>query len=610
MNSKLQNHRIASAGIANRMPRVLRNFLLGYLVLHLAAACLLVWFLTRTLSEQMIRGTREQMNGMALMLSEHINELDTGISDESLPKHLVELGTKTGFRFTVIDSAGTVIADSETGTKDIGYHGGRPEVMAADRSSPGFSTRYSNTLKKPMMYLAIVHRPQSGSVGGFVRVATPANVINSAIGSVQKYILLFALILSLLTGLLTVVFSSYLMRPLSHFSDAAKRIGTGQFDALPSFLSRNDEWASLAEAFRQMQIELTTREQHIVENRDQLEAVLSSMIEGVVALDSRRIVQIANRAACIMLGLTEPEINGRSFTDVVRYPELTEAITRTQQSHQFSRVEFETLGDDQRRIISARVSVLPGDSEEFDRSGLVIVLVDVSELRQLESMRRDFVANVSHELKTPLTSIKACAETLRLGAINDSSRNLHFVDQIESNAEVLDLQIQDLMQLTRVESGQQNWDIQSIDVNELCSRCVSQFESEAANRQVELIFVRSPDSPVIDADFDGLSTILKNLISNAIHYTPEGGKVELAPEVKDGQIYLRVTDSGIGIPPEHLERIFERFYRVDAARSREAGGTGLGLAIVKHLTRAFGGEVKVRSEVGKGSSFVVCFPSA
>ncbi len=583
---------------------------MGYLILHLLAVGVLVWFLTSLLRDQMLRDTREQMNGMALMLSQQINELDDGIGDDRLSSHIQGLGTKTGFRFTVINSAGNVVADSETGTDDIGYHGDRPEVWSSLPGQPGFSTRYSKTLGIHMLYLAVTHEALPDKEGGYVRVAAPAVAINATIGELQKYIFLFAIALSLLAALVTSLFSNYLLRPLGHFSEAARKIGIGQYDAMPTLLSRNDEWGSLADAFRQMQSELNLREQSIVENRDRLEAVLSSMIEGVVAMNSKRQVQIANRAACRMFSLTEPELIDRNLLDVIRIPELSEAIDRTQESHQYSRVEFETIGKEPRRTISARVSVLPGENRKSGkRPGIVAVLHDVTELRQLENMRRDFVANVSHELKTPLTSIKACAETLKLGAIHDDQKNMYFVEQIESNAELLDMQIQDLLHLARVESGTENWDIRPISINDLCQQCVAQFESEAESRQVQLSFAPSPKSPIAQADFEGLSTILKNLISNAIHYTPAGGQVEIAADIVDHELVVRVADTGIGISAKHHSRIFERFYRVDAARSREAGGTGLGLAIVKHLATAFGGIVELESRIGKGSTFTVRLPA-
>jgi two-component system phosphate regulon sensor histidine kinase PhoR len=224
-------------------------------------------------------------------------------------------------------------------------------------------------------------------------------------------------------------------------------------------------------------------------------------------------------------------------------------------------------------------------------------------------MRREFVANVSHELKTPLTSIKACAETLRMGAINDQQKNMQFLDQIEFNANLLDQQIRDLLQLARVESGQEHWNIESISINDVCQQCILQFHAEARARNINLVFNPNPQVPIARADREGVITILNNLIGNAIHYTPPGGRVDVSAQIQDREIVLNVQDTGIGIAEEHHERIFERFYRVDRARSREHGGSGLGLAIVKHLAAAFGGSAKVTSKPGSGSKFSVHLPA-
>jgi two-component system phosphate regulon sensor histidine kinase PhoR len=224
-------------------------------------------------------------------------------------------------------------------------------------------------------------------------------------------------------------------------------------------------------------------------------------------------------------------------------------------------------------------------------------------------MRREFVANVSHELKTPLAAIKAYAETLRLGAIHDRDKNLQFVEQIESQAELLNQQIHSLLQLARVESGQQLWNIETVAINEVCQECVHRFQSEAESRGVTLSFNPHPQPPNAVADRDGVRTILDNLISNALHYTPRDGRVTVATE-RDGRfVVVTVTDTGIGIAPEHQSRIFERFYRVDRARSRDRGGTGLGLAIVKHLVQAFAGRIEVQSQVGQGSCFTFHLPT-
>ena len=234
----------------------------------------------------------------------------------------------------------------------------------------------------------------------------------------------------------------------------------------------------------------------------------------------------------------------------------------------------------------------------------------MTDLHALENMRRDFVANVSHELKTPLASIKAYAETLRLGAIDDKNKNLQFVSQIETQAELLNLQIQDLLEIARVESGSAAFNIEDVNINSLCRRSAEALQPQATQRKVELLLEVSDEPLTAKAESNGVTTIINNLISNAIHYTPAGGQVQVRTQHTGQWVEIEVTDTGIGISPEHQARVFERFYRVDQARSREEGGTGLGLAIVKHLTQAFQGQLELDSQIGKGSSFRVLLPAA
>ena len=288
---------------------------------------------------------------------------------------------------------------------------------------------------------------------------------------------------------------------------------------------------------------------------------------------------------------------------MVRIPELTAAIDKSQKERTFSKTEFKTIEED-RRTLKVRVSMLADE----DKPGVAVVLHDVTELRQLETMRQDFVANVSHELKTPLASIKAYAETLRLGAIHDDEKNMQFLEQIEFQADTLNQQIQDLLQLARVESGEKTFSVSDVDVNMVCESLHRQFLDSAAGRQLELHLQLTQPSPLARCDVNAIETVVKNLVVNAIHYTPEGGRVSISTSVEGDWVVISVIDTGIGIAPDQQARVFERFYRVDKARSRDMGGTGLGLAIVKHLTQAFGGTVTLESQLGKGTQFYVRLP--
>ena len=395
-----------------------------------------------------------------------------------------------------------------------------------------------------------------------------------------------------------------ILEPISLMSAAFDDIRQGKTDVrVPQLSRRADEWSVNYMKFRGMQESLKQRQDLMQESNQRFEAMLASMAEGVMAIDSTGNVILVNRAARNMLMLPPTNIIGRRFRDLMRIPELLNVIDAAEQTGNFQKAEFKTLHEP-RRVIDARLTSL--DSAE--KSGIAIVYQDVTELRALETMRRDFVANVSHELKTPLASIKAYAETLRLGAINDQEKNLSFVEQIESQAELLHLQIQDLMAIARVESGNVAADLQPIAVNEACSDCVNRLLDLARISEINLKIELTDQCPAVMASREGLETIVNNLVTNAIHYTPANGDVLIKTSQKGADAVIEVVDTGIGIGKSHQDRVFERFYRVDKARSRDVGGTGLGLAIVKHTVQAFGGQVKLESATGKGTKFEIRFP--
>ena len=392
------------------------------------------------------------------------------------------------------------------------------------------------------------------------------------------------------------------MQPLRIFAEAARTIASGQYASIPGITRRDDEWRSLADAFSHMQSQLQQRENRLRENSMRLQAVLGSMVEGVLAVDSRQRVLIANDAACTMLNVDEQELVGNILSELVRIPELGSAVRQTLAHRTATQTEFETAGQP-RRILEVRVAPLSEEQE----SGAALVMHDVTNLRNLETMRRDFATNVSHELKTPLAAIKAYAETLQLGAINDAEANMGFVEQIESQAEVLDAQIRELLQLSELESGRASFDATEIEIRTLLNECRERFLPEADRRQITIEVDAEPGELVV-TDAAALQLVLDNLVSNAIRYSRPSGNVQLTGTMRTDDVILEVIDNGIGISQENQERIFERFYRVDRARSRDVGGTGLGLAIVKHTLLALGGAIQVESKLGSGSNFRVILP--
>ncbi|MBI1310354.1 PAS domain-containing protein [bacterium] len=337
-----------------------------------------------------------------------------------------------------------------------------------------------------------------------------------------------------------------------------------------------------------------------------LETVLEAMVEGVVVVDRQHRIAFANHAAAALLRIesTTAGIAGRPMLEIIRNPVVDQTLKRIDAGHDRIQTEFTLRGE--QRILSLFATRLRGNVS----GGAMLVLQDVTDLRRLENLRKDFVSNVSHELKTPLAGIQAYAETLLGGAIDDADACHRFVTRIQEQSDRLHDLVQDLLQLGRIEAGQEAFKLERVSIAESILTSVESQQPVAAGKNISIELQSTSADLFVKADRKGLQTVFDNLISNAVKYTPEAGRVQINWSQSDGQVQIDVIDSGVGIPSEHLPRIFERFYRVDEARSRDVGGTGLGLSIVKHLINEFGGSVDVQSEPGKGSTFTVRLPAA
>lgn len=407
-----------------------------------------------------------------------------------------------------------------------------------------------------------------------------------------------------LTLLIGHLFAGRMARAVREIGWAMRQVGRGE--RLPQLrVSSNDEIADLVSAFNRMALDLETHLSGAVGDQVQMRAILSSMTEGVLVLDCRGTILLVNEALKRMFGLKAQKVVGRSSVEVLRHHALNELIktildTQTSQSKEITLQTFEA------RHFHVQASVTPNcrDGEIC----AVLVFHDITELKRLERVRKDFVANVSHELKTPLTSIKGYIEALLDGAKDDPKKCLEFLSVIQKHTDSLNSILSDLLQLSTIESGQYQWKREPVSIQDLIEKAVGFIRSAAEKKKQSLSIMTGKDLPNIPGDPDKLSVVLINLLDNAVKYTPEGGRVTVEATATPEAVEISVTDTGIGIPPKEIHRIFERFYSVDRARSRELGGTGLGLSIVKHIVEAHRGTVRVQSEPGKGSRFTVVFP--
>ncbi len=397
---------------------------------------------------------------------------------------------------------------------------------------------------------------------------------------------------------------------INRLSDAAFRLADGT--TVDYRITATAELEPLTNAMNRMLAEVTGRQSQLGELANRLTTVLGAMMEGVLAVDERQRILFANGAAGRLLGFDPNAAQGKMLLEVVRNHMLHEAIAealahRETPDQETQRYEFDSHRS-RGQILSFRASRLHGEP----CPGVVLVLQDVTDLRRLENLRQEFIANVSHELKTPLSAIKAYAETLQSGAIDDPSINRKFTANIESEAERLNVLIAKMLQLAKIESGHEPFEVVPVEVYGAVQKCIEQHAPLAIQKQLSLRVVEFEDYDLrVLADRDGLATILNNLVENAIKYTSQGGEIVVRYAAEsDNNVRIEVRDSGIGIPPELQSRVFERFYRVDSARSRDLGSTGLGLAIVKHLAATFGGSISVYSEIDQGSTFQVLLPRA
>ncbi|MEE2736764.1 MAG: ATP-binding protein [Planctomycetota bacterium] len=580
-----------------------------YAALTLFAALAFVAIQSSRQREIVIEQVKQRLHDSAVVLRSHMTGAFGEEADADIQHTLQQLGEQSGTRLTLVSEDGTVVGDSSEDPAVMNNHRDREELLQAKSKGSGVSQRRSPTLGIPMMYFALRVDKNNKTVG-FVRVAMTMESVNAQVASVQRLVWVTAITVSLVALALTYFVVGRIIRPLLILTNAAEAIAEGNLQQQVD-VSSQDELGTLAGAFNLMSRELSARIDELQQKRDELannserlETVLGGMIEGVIAVDGDERVLFANRAANALLEVAASDIVGRPIWEGVRNPSIQKVVKNALEFKGLQQVELEIPRT--QAVVALLAAHLPGDP----CPGVVLVFHDVTELRRLENIRREFVSNVSHELKTPLTSIQAYAETLLSGAIDDVDHSRKFLKGIDEQADRLHALILDLLQLSRIESGADVFDVSTVPLAEAIELCVKQHAAICETKQIQLSVQPHSSEIRVLADAEALQTILDNLIDNAINYTPKRGQVIVRLHKNDSMVSIEVEDTGIGISKEHLERIFERFYRVDKARSRELGGTGLGLSIVKHLTQEFGGRVDVASEPGQGSTFTVWLPLA
>ncbi len=526
-----------------------------------------------------------------------------GADVPALQARIDEVARETRRRITLIQRDGVVVADSGAQATGMANHlERRPESVIALEAGIGSDLRTSETTGSDTLYVAVC--PDHGSARhGIVRIAVATASLREQAAAVRRLLILgvgLATLLSLVLGAFVVRRFSL---PLERMREVAGSLGAGDYSArveLGNLAPEGDDLGELAVALNQLGFDMSQRVADLTAGQERLRAMVAGMIEGVVAVDDDDRVTFSNYAASQLLGFDRADSN-RPLWERAKVAGLQTLLAAARRSDSAAQCELAMSATDEDAIVRAQAHRF----SDGDAVGVVIVLHDISELRRLERVRRDFVANVSHELKTPLTSIRGYVEALLDGAMEDVEIRVRFLQKVEKNVERLNHLVTDLLSLARIESHAGFLPLQPFDLHALSEEAVRRHEQIAKGRDQELVLEACAGDLKVLGDREALTQIIDNLIDNALKYTPDGGRVTVRVKRDGSQASLEVEDTGVGIPEEDQARIFERFYRVDKARSREVGGTGLGLSIVKHLVQTLHGRIELVSEPGVGSTFRV-----
>ncbi|MCX5902229.1 MAG: ATP-binding protein [Proteobacteria bacterium] len=562
----------------------------GYLLIIILLSVLILFFSFRTIREYYIESLTGDLTHLCFTLETRITSLVAEKRFPELDAFVKDLGKHIKTRITVIDPSGVVVADSEKNPRDMEKHNLRAEIIHALQGEVGQAVRFSSTVQQEMLYVALPIK-QKGLTLGVLRVSLFMKDITALLEKLQLNILYSVLAISILALFIALFYSYNLTSPIRELIAASRRVAAGDFSARV-FMKRADELKELGDSFNAMTETLSSFFAEISSQKEELNNIISSIQEGLLVLDRKGAIVLSN--ASIRKALQSSAVDGKFYWEVIREPQFSALIDR---------VARDKTGCVDELIIQGNAflcSATPLSSQEKT----VVMCHDVTELKRVEKIKKDFVVNVSHELRTPLTAIKGFVETIE-DDIDDKNRG--YLTIIRRNTDRLINIVADLLLLSELEEKGVALSLEACDLKIMLEQMQKIFEPRLRGKRLSLTIQADPALPIVMADAFKLEQVFVNLLDNAIKYTETGG-ITISLLQRSGHVLIEIQDTGIGIPREHLSRIFERFYVVDASRSKQLGGTGLGLSIVKHIILLHSGTIEVTSTAGQGTKFIITLP--
>ena len=576
------------------------------IVILMGAMFAVAWYGTHSLRISYVNQMADNLEAQAHLVKPQAGGLLKEDGYNSQAGYCVQTEKELTTRLTVVDLEGRVRCDSDRDPATMGNHADRPEIIRAYKGEVGISKRYSTTTKQNRLYVAVPVLDNE-KVIGVIRTSIPLTSIQKELSTLFAKIAIGMLVVTVLAGIITIAVARKITRPLEHMKLHAQRYASGNFSRKIN-VTGSEEVVSLAQAMNKMAAQLDERMRAVLGKRNELETVLAGMVEGVIAVDPGDRILYMNRAAREQLRIEQGNVQGSNILELVRNIELLRFIQETiSRDEPGEKTITFNQGRSDEKILQVHGAQL--HDAKMNRIGGLIVINDVTRLLRLESLRRDFVANVSHELKTPITSIKGYIETL-LDELEGYPQHVRdFLEIVSKQTNRLQAIVEDLLSLAKIEqqSDREEINLEKVSIKDVLRAAVEACSVKAADRNIQV-------SLNCDEQIYGLingpllEQAVINLLDNAIKYSKPGEHVWIEAELGGNEIVIHIKDAGIGIAPKHLARLFERFYVVDKGRSREYGGTGLGLAIVKHIAQAHDGQVTVTSTLNKGSEFSIHLP--